>query len=59
MVVYRVLMFCVVGALVMWIMKGFGADPATLPWVFVSSGLGAVLALDLLVWMAQRRPPPK
>jgi hypothetical protein len=52
--VVRMLMFCVVGVIVMWIGRALGAAPGSLPWMFVSGGLGAVFAIDVALWWQQR-----
>jgi len=54
---FRVAMFVVVGAVVMWLNEAMGADPSVLPWSFILGGLGAVAAVDAATWWLHRQRP--
>lgn len=52
--VLRIVMFCVVGALIAWINQVIGTNAGALPWIFVFSGLGGVAAVDVFGWWLAR-----
>lgn len=53
--VFRIAMFCLVGAFVLWMQSAMGAPSQTRPWLFVSAGLGAVAAIELRAWWRRHR----
>lgn len=53
--VFRIAMFCLVGALVLWMQSAMGAPIHSRPWLFFSGGLGAVAAIELRAWWRRHR----